>query len=73
MTRLAIHLNDADIAVSDGERVIYREPGMAWLGETRLTTGKEAFRHSRIDPRRIHHRFWSELTTEALPDSRFSQ
>lgn len=72
MTRLAIHLNDAGITLSDGERIVYREPGFAWLGDSKLTTGNEAFAHSRIDPRRIQHRFWSELTTTPLPDNRFS-
>ena len=72
MTRLAIHLNDADITLSDGERVTYREPGFAYLGHENLTTGNEAFAHSRIDPRRIQHRYWSDLNTTPFPDSRFS-
>lgn len=72
MSRLAIHLNDAEITVSDGERVIYREPGYAWLGESRMTTGSDAFSHSRIDPRRIQHRYWSDLTTAAISDNRFT-
>ena len=72
MTRLAIHLNDAGITLSDGERIAYREPGFAWLGDDKLTTGNEAFTHSRIDPRRIQHRFWSDLTTTPLADNRFS-
>jgi hypothetical protein len=72
VSRLAIHLNDADITVFDGERLVYREPGYAWLGETRLTTGNEAFAHSRIDPRRIQHRYWSELTVTPFSDNRFS-
>ncbi len=72
MSRLAIHLNDAGITLSDGERIVYREPGYAWLGDGELTTGNEAFAHSRIDPRRIQHRFWSELTTTPLADRRFS-
>ncbi len=72
MSRLAIHLNDAGITLSDGERIVYREPGYAWLGDGQLTTGNEAFAHSRIDPRRIQHRFWSDLTTTPLADRRFS-
>ena len=72
MTRLAIHLNDAGITLSDGERIVYREPGVAWLGDSNLTTGNEAFAHSRIDPRRIQHRFWSDLTTTPFADNRFS-
>ena len=72
MSRLAIHLNDAGITISDGERITYREPGFAWLGDNDLRTGNEAFAHSRIDPRRIQHRFWSELDTTPFADSRFS-
>ncbi|MDG2376458.1 MAG: hypothetical protein P8M18_08915, partial [Woeseiaceae bacterium] len=72
VTRLAIHLNDAGITLSDGERIAYREPGFAWLGDDKLTTGNEAFTHSRIDPRRIQHRFWSDLTTTPLADNRFN-
>ena len=72
MSRLAIHLNDAGITVSDEERIIYREPGFAWLGDSELKTGNEAFAHSRIDPRRIQHRYWSELSTSPLADARFS-
>ena len=72
MTRLAIHLNDADITVSDGERVIYREPGFAYLGHDSLTTGSKAFAHSRMDPRRIQNRFWLDLNTTPFADSRFS-
>ena len=72
MTRLALHLNDADITLSDGERVIYREPGFAYLGQDSLTTGNRAFSHSRIDPRRIQHRYWSNLDTTPYADSRFS-
>ena len=72
MSRLSLHLNDAGITVSDGERITYREPGFAWLGDSALTTGNDAFAHSRIDPRRIQHRFWSGLTTTPLRDRRFS-
>lgn len=72
MSRLAIHLNDAAITLSDGEQIAYREPGYAYLGDDTLTTGNLAFSHARIDPRRIQHRFWSELNTQPLQDSRFS-
>ena len=72
MSRLSLHLNDAGITLSDAERIVYREPGFAWLGDGELTTGNDAFSHSRIDPRRIQHRFWTDLTTTPLADRRFS-
>ncbi len=72
MTRLAIHINDAGITLLNKDQIVYREPGFAWLGDDKLTTGYEAFSRARIDPRRIQHRFWSELVTEPLRDSRFT-
>jgi hypothetical protein len=65
-------LNDAGLTVSDGERIVYREPGFAYLGDQALATGNAAFAHARVDPRRIQHRFWSKLDTQPLSDSRFS-
>ena len=72
MTRLAAHINDAGITLLSESRVIYREPGFALLEDTSLTTGNAAFGAARIKPRRIQHRFWSDLSVEPLPDRRFS-
>ena len=72
MTRLAIHINDAGITLVNKDQIVYREPGFALLGDDSLTTGFEAFSRARIDPRRIQHRFWSELVTDPLKDSRFA-
>jgi hypothetical protein len=72
VTRLAIHINDAGITLLNKDQIVYREPGFAWLGDDSLTTGNEAFAKARVDPRRIQHRFWSELVTEPLKDSRFT-
>lgn len=71
MTLLAAHINDAGIAVLSADRLLYREPGFALLDDDELTTGSKAFENARIKPRRIHNRFWSGLTTDALPDRRF--
>ena len=72
MTRLAIHINDAGITLLNKDQIVYREPGFALLGDDRMSTGNEAFSRARMDPRRIQHRFWSELITEPLNDSRFA-
>lgn len=72
MTRLAIHINDAGITLLDKDRILYREPGFALLGDDKLITGNRAFAKARIDPRRIQHRYWSELVAEPLKDSRFA-
>ncbi len=72
MTRLAIHISDAGITLLNSEQITYREPGFALLGGGNLTTGSDAFAQSRIDPRGIHHRYWSDLNTTPLADKRFS-
>ncbi len=72
MTRLAMHINDAGITLLNKDRIVYREPGFALLSHESLTTGNEAFSRARIDPRRIQHRFWSELVVEPLKYSGFT-
>jgi hypothetical protein len=41
-------------------------PGFAWLDGDRVVTGRAAWAQSRLEPRAVHHRFWSELDTIAL-------
>lgn len=72
MTRVAAHINDAGITMFRDGKIVYREPGFAFLDELGLTTGNEAFDHARIDPRRVQHRYWSELDTRPIADRRFS-
>lgn len=72
MSRLALHLNDAGITLLDRDQVVYREPGFAWLDRDVLRIGNEAFSRARVDPRRIQHRFWSELDAALLKDSGFT-
>ncbi|MGH8167009.1 MAG: hypothetical protein ACREQ1_07200, partial [Woeseiaceae bacterium] len=72
MTRIAAHINDAAITVLSGERIVYREPGFALLDAREFTSGNEAFAKARINPRRIQHRYWSNLTTEPLTVHGFS-
>lgn len=71
MTRLAAHVNDAAVTLLGGDRVLYREPGFAFLDHDRLTTGNEAFANARIHPRSIQHRYWHNLVTTPLVDRRF--
>ncbi len=51
--------------------MLYREPGFALLEDENLVTGIPAFENSRVRPRQIQNRFWSELRTDPLPDRRF--
>jgi len=72
VSRLAIHLNDAGITLLNKDQIVYRQPGFALLDRENLATGNEAFARARIDPRRIQHRFWSELVAEPLKASGFT-
>ena len=71
MTLLAAHLNDAGLLITDGERILCREPGFALLEDDGLVTGREAWANASLTPRRIQNRYWSQLTTEPLADARF--
>jgi hypothetical protein len=71
MARLALYPNDAGVTLLDEQRVLYRQPGFAWLSGDELVTGNAAYRHARIDPRGIQHRYWSALTVNPLSDRRF--
>lgn len=72
MSRHALQLNDAGITLFDGEKILYREPGFAYLDNESLQTGAAAFAKSRIDPRRVQHNYWSELNTQPFVDRRFA-
>ncbi|HUD97802.1 MAG TPA: FHA domain-containing protein [Woeseiaceae bacterium] len=71
VTQYAAHINDAGITLLRGDQIVYREPGFALLDDARLTTGNDAFSSARINPRRVQHRYWAELTTAPLSDQRF--
>lgn len=71
MGRLAAHLNDAALVVTNDERILYREPGFALLENDGLIVGAEAYANARLKPRAIQNRFWSDLRTESLTDPRF--
>ncbi|MEL7186362.1 MAG: FHA domain-containing protein [Pseudomonadota bacterium] len=71
MELLAAHLNDANIVVVGGDRILYREPGFALLEDHQLVAGTDAYHSARLKPRHIHNHFWSGLSTEPLADRRF--
>jgi hypothetical protein len=71
MTLLAAHLNDAGILITDGDRILCREPGFALLEDDGLITGRAAWASASLKPRRIQNRYWSELQMTPLADKRF--
>jgi hypothetical protein len=73
MARAALHINDAGIVLLNGTEILYRQPGFALLADDGLITGNRAFAEARINPRRIQHRYWSQLATLPLSEQLFSQ
>jgi len=71
VTLLAAHLNDAGILITDGDRILCREPGFALLEDDGLITGRAAWASASLKPRRIQNRYWSDLRTSPLVDRRF--
>ena len=72
MSLLAAHINDVSVSVVGGGRVLYREPGFALLEDDSVITGDAALKRSRLNPRQIQNRFWSELSIEPIGDRRFA-
>lgn len=73
MTRVALHLNDAGIVLLDARRILYRQPGFALLTDDGIATGDAAFGAARISPRRVQHRYWTQMSTEPLAERSFSR
>jgi hypothetical protein len=71
MSLLALHLNDAGVLLTDGEKILCREPGFALLEDDGVVTGGEAWAAASLKPRRIQNRYWAELSTAPLSDRRF--
>ncbi len=72
MSRLALFPNDAGITLLSDAGTLYRQPGFALLDGDELRTGDEAYAHARIDPRRVQHRYWSELSLTPFIDRQFA-
>lgn len=67
MSTLAVELVDVGL-VAAGHRGLVGapSPGYAHLDGTTIVTGTAALERSRIEPRRIHNRFWDQLDATAL-------
>ncbi|MEJ2514023.1 MAG: FHA domain-containing protein [Gammaproteobacteria bacterium] len=64
---LAIELNDAGFITATEDTWRDEGPGYALLDPDRLLLGNEARSQARLRPRRLNTRFWSDLSTEAMP------
>ena len=70
MTTLAVEIHDAGLlTVREGAEteLAASSPGYALLDGSELVLGRAARERARLQPRRVHHRFWEELDSAALP------
>ena len=66
MGLLAIALDDAGVALASGHSLLVESPGYAIVEDGSLLVGEPARRHSKINPRLVHNRFWDCLSNETL-------
>lgn len=65
--RLVIELADAGlIALPEEGEIAAPSPGIAIVEGEKITVGRAAAAHARLAPRRLHSRFWQEISTEPL-------
>lgn len=64
MTR-AIELNDVDLTLAENGRVLAMSPGYALLEESGPILGAAARAVARVQPAKVNHHFWHELSTRA--------
>lgn len=67
MARVAIEIVDAGLAAAREGVLSAPSPGLALLDPAGLVTGNEAAGQERLKPVFAFDRFWTELSTEALP------
>lgn len=61
-----IELNDSGILLANTSGLRLCEPGYAWLTPNGIHTGEAARRHAYLEPQRVHHQFWSQLSLTPL-------
>ncbi len=63
------NINDAGIQVALAGDLLRTSPGYALLNKGELITGERASQHARLLPMWTNNRFWSQLTTNSLPNA----
>ena len=65
--RLALELADAGLlALPEEGEMAAPSPGLAIVDGETIIVGREAAARARLTPRRLHSRFWQDISTEAL-------
>ena len=67
MSSHVIELNDAEIRVGRGAKIIARSPGYAVVRDDAVFLGEQALRLVHLHPRQTYSRFWSNPNQDPLP------
>lgn len=67
MTVCVIELNDSEVRVGSGSKILVRSPGYAVVHNDAIRLGEDALRQARLYPHRTYNRFWSHLNQDTLP------
>jgi len=65
---VAIELDDVALTIqADDDRPPAIDPAVALVRKSGIVVGRDALMRSRLEPRRLHDRFWQDLSNDALP------
>jgi hypothetical protein len=66
MSGHVLELNDCELRVASGAKVVARSPGFAVILEDATYLGVEARKRAHLYPRQCYSRFWTDLNQDAL-------
>lgn len=66
---IIIELNDSGILLADASGLRLSEPGYARLTQDGIRTGEEARRYAFLEPQRVYHQFWNQLSLAPLANA----
>lgn len=66
MSGHVLELNDCELRVASGTKVVARSPGFAVILEDATYLGVEALKRAHLYPRQCYSRFWTDLNQDAL-------
>ena len=61
-----LELNDSEILVARGGKIVVRSPGVAVVKDDRIETGERAAQMSHLNPRLTFNRYWNDLSQDEL-------
>ncbi|MFQ5660404.1 MAG: hypothetical protein ACE5GZ_08245 [Gammaproteobacteria bacterium] len=66
MSFCTIELNDIEIRLGRGSKIVLRSPGYAVIDKDKIQLGDAALKLAHLNPRATYNRFWDNLSQDAL-------